>query len=265
MDPPNHWSSFRAGNTTVFNLEYAERDKKINLFESGLPIHSWYAESPNFDSLGMTAIRPNTSRIDINKDGKRKHLLISSSFHGSHNDVSPRHGTKPCHKNYLSLGISTSLNESGQPCLYILQTMPRSGPCNHVVDLDEGRKHTRWRARALLAGYRQGTSTLGTVLAISPRGTRVAAANWSQVLIWSFDPSSLQRGKSDQYFPREDFNPRKDLGRLRPTPLSSEGVVHRMLWTSERHLFAVTDHGLVKWDLGHMSQGKRRELTLAHD
>lgn len=119
--------------------------------------------------------------------------------------------------------------------------------------------------RIQIKSKQQGTSSLGTIVAISPRGTRIAAATWSRVSLWSLDPSLLLQGELQHYFPVRDYNTRKGFGRLRPTPLSSEGVVHSMAWSSETLLYATTDQGLVKWDIGHMSQGEREDLTLAHD
>lgn len=34
-----------------------------------------------------------------------------------------------------------------------------------------------------------------------------------------------------------------------PTLLSTEGVVHEMLWTNETQLYATADQGLAKWDI----------------
>ena len=137
--------------------------------------------------------------------------------------------------------------------------------CDHVIDLEGGRRLPSWKALALLAGYREGTSSLGTVVAISPRGTKIAAATWSRVLVWSLNPTLLHQGELQHYFPVRDYNSKKGFGRLRPTLLSSEGVVHSMLWTNETQLYAATDRGLVKWDMGHMSDGERESLSLAYD
>jgi len=105
-------------------------------------------------------------------------------------------------------------------------------------------------------------SSLGTVVAISPEGTRLAAATWSRVLMWSFSPRLLLQGELQHYFPTRDFNLRKDFGRLRPTLLSSGGVVHNMQFTDETHLYATTDQGLVRWDIGHLSDSGRDNRSL---
>ena len=134
--------------------------------------------------------------------------------------------------------------------------------CAHTIDLDAGRRSSSWRALALLAGYRQGTSSLGTILAISPDGTHIAAADWDNVLIWSLDPDLLLQGGLEHYFPAVDYNPRKEIGRLRPVKFKPEGVVHSMCWYGETTLWAVTDGGVVRWDCGPMAKGSRHELAI---
>ena len=75
----------------------------------------------------------------------------------------------------------------------------------------------------------------------------------------------LDRGELQQYFPPRDYNIRKGLGRSRPTLLSSEGVVYKMFWTNETQLYVTTDQGLAKWNIGHMSVGRRESLSLEYD
>lgn len=164
-----------------------------------------------------------------------------------------------CQTSYLALGISKTADESNHPNVFIVQADDHRtvSDGDHSVHLDEGRKLTGWKALALLAGWRQGTSSLGTVMSISPEGSRIAAATWSRVLVWSLHPRLLVQGELQHYFPVGDYNSRKGIGRLRPTLLSPEGVVHNMLWTNETQLYATTDQGLVRWDLGHMSDGER--------
>ena len=54
---------------------------------------------------------------------------------------------------------------------------------------------------ALLGGYRQGTSSLGTKMAISPDGERIAASVWDHIYIWSLSPKLLAEGELNLYFP----------------------------------------------------------------
>ena len=85
------------------------------------------------------------------------------------------------------------------------------------------------------------------------------------ILIWSLDPNCLHQGGLEHYFPAVDYNSRKEIGRLRPVKLKSEGVVHSLCWVGETTLFAITDRALVRWDCGHLADGARRELSLQYD
>ena len=173
-----------------------------------------------------------------------------------------------CGNSYLALGMMKYSREyTNHPDVFIVhaESIVLSSDCQHRIIPEEGRKIQSWEPLAFLAGYRQGASSLGTVIAVSPEGTRIAAATWSQVLIWSFSPKLLLQGGLQHYFPIHDYNPRKGFGRLRPTLLPSQGVVHSMLWANETQLYATTDRGLAKWDIGHRSEGEREHQTLAYD
>ena len=214
--------------------------------------------------LANSAVISNTTfaRIDFE---------VGMPFHGvhiKHNMMDESSGREACHTTYLALGISCGGYEgSNQRHAFIVQAECRepARSCSHQINLDNGRKLSVWEAVALLAGWKMGDSSLGTVVATSPHGTRLAAATWSRILVWSFDPSLLHPGELEYYFPERDFNKNKGFGRLRPTTLMPEGVVHKMLWVDEMTLYATTDRGLVRWNLGPMSNGDRGELTLAYD
>lgn len=103
---------------------------------------------------------------------------------------------------------------------------------------------------ALLGGYRRSNSNLGTVLAISPNATRIAAAVWDHIYLWTFSPKLLTEGDLSLYFPTQDYNSKGGFGRLRPSLISSShGIVHSMYWTNEEIFYAVTDQGISKYDL----------------
>ncbi len=265
-DPPGlPYHNFK--DRQVFRMQFVRHDHTLNLYKPGDPIHSWYthALSP-FESECGPVFR-NQALIDTGA----KELFgyseceLGMPFHGAHFDGQP---DPLCQNSYLALGISRNVNEiSGHPNAFVVQAdcHVRAAGCNHKMDLDNGRRVTSWKPVALLAGWRKGESSLGTVVATSPGGTRVAAATWSRILVWSFNPKLLHQGELRHYFPIRDYNQRKEFGRLRPTLLTPAGVVHNMIWTDETHLYATTDQGLVNWDIGPKSDGERHELTLAYD
>ena len=248
-----------------------ENDKKLNFYKPGSPIHSWFTRADDLVDDSSAPIATNAAWLSIG-DGEEvvEEFAIGMPFSAAHYyGVTVDWTTEPmCRNSYLALGLTKRRRESSNhPDVFIVQANPIlfSTDCEHRSNPEEGRKAHTWTALALLAGYREGASSLGTVIAVSPEGTRIAAATWSRVLVWSFSPKLLHQGELQHYFPTHDYNSSKGFGRLRPTLLPSQGVVHSMLWTNETHLYATTDQGLAKWDIGHRSEGEREHLSLAYD
>ncbi len=254
----------------ISNCLFVDNDRKVNLYKGGAPVHSWYTNCPNSEEEESNPIFSNTASIDIENDGTRQAFEVGMPYYGIHtySVFVDRQSMPVCQLSYFALAMSKTLNQNGQTDVFIVHadSYLSVGSCDHDIHLDKGRKSSSWSALVLLAGFKQCClSSLGTVVAISPGGTRIAAANWSRVLVWSMSPRLLHQGELQHYFPACDYNTRKGFGRLRPTLLSSEGVVHKMLWTNETQLYATTDQGLAKWDIGHMSEGRRETLSLAYD
>lgn len=253
----------------ILNCQFVNDDSKLNFYKAGAPIHSWYTSCVNATEEESGPIFSNTASIDIENDGTGQAFEVGMPYYGIHTysifvDIQ---SMPVCQISYFALAMSKSLNQHGQTDVVIVHadSYPSVGSCDHSIHLDRGRSSNSWRALALLAGFKQCLSSLGTVVAISPGGTRIAAASWSRVLLWSVNPEVLQQGELQHYFPARDYNMRKGIGRLRPTLLSAEGVVHKMLWTNETQLYAITDQGLAKWDIGHMSEGRRENLSLTYE
>ena len=269
-DPPG-LPATRYKERQIFGVRFVENDKKLNFYKPGSPIHSWYTPACNPSDARSAPISTNAAWLNIeNQEDDVEEFAIGMPFSAAHcYGVTVDWSTAPmCGNSYLALGMAKHRRaSSNHPDVFIVQAdaIVLSADCEHRSNPEEGRKAHSWTALALLAGYRQGTSSLGTVIAISPGGTRIAAATWSRVLVWSFSPKLLHQGELQHYFPKHDYNSRKGFGRLRPTLLPSQGVVHSMLWTNETQLYATTDQGLAKWDIGHRSEGEREHLSLAYD
>lgn len=241
-------------------IQFTQCGRSLNFYKPGNPIHKGYMDQcdPNGS---VTQLLSNRDLVKVENGDEREEFAIGMPFHGVHSGGVQigGHAAPMCIHSFLAIGMSLADDQSN---VFIVQThshLPTSR-CSHHVDLDGGRRNTTWGALALLAGWRQGASSLGTVMAVSPGGSRIAAANWSQVLVWAFSPTLLHGFELEHYFPTRDYNSRKDIGRLRPFKLSSEGVVHSMRWENESKLYATTDQGLVEWDMGHMSAGQRHEF-----
>ena len=253
------------GSRLISNLHFVQSDTKLNFYTPGNPLHSWYTNSCN-PNAGCGPIWPNSAIVQVDSNLFEEHA-ISMPFYAAHSrDI--RDDSRPapyCRTSYLAIGTSKdSIQSDGFIVQAEWEILARH--CDHVALTERGRRTGHgWKAIALLAGWRQGKSSLGTVSSISPLGTRIAAATWSRLLVWAFNPDLLHQGALELYFPKRDYNSRKGMGRLRPVRLRSEGVIHSLFWANETTLYAATDEGLVRWDMGHKSSGERENLSLAFD
>ena len=91
-----------------------------------------------------------------------------------------------CRTSYLAIAFARDDPEDGtNKSAFIVQSDSDTSPliCQHETDLHAGRRSSSWRALALLAGYRQGTSSLGTIISVSSCGMHIAAATWNRYAI----------------------------------------------------------------------------------
>jgi len=266
--PPRNNEAIRS--RLIYTPVFANSDKVLNLHAPGHPIHKWYTYCTSAYAEHSTPYHDNREWLDIDAQDIFTGFSIGIPFYGAHSAGITVDYTDAalCRTSYLAIAVEREDNfEGSSPNAFLVQSDHDHPPatCSHTPDLDAGRRTSSWRALAFLAGYRQGSSSLGTILAVSPSGTHIAAATWSTVLIWSFDPNLLLQGGLEHYFPTVDYNVRKELGRLRPVRLKREGVVHILCWVGETTLYAVTDRGLVRWECGHLAEGTRQDLTLQYD
>ena len=268
-DPPGV-TSYLSKDHLISNMQFVGNDTMLNLYRMGHPVHKFYTKWADPSSGRSGPILSNTAWVEIDPSSEYvEEFEIGMPFHGFHtNSVSVDwQPSAVCQTSYLALGISKTANQYNNFDVFIVQATCHvpAADCDHGVHLEDGRKLAGWHALALLAGWRQSSSSLGTVMAISRSASRIATANWKQVTVWSFNPKLMQQGELQHYIPSKDYNIRKDIGRLRPVLLPSEGVVHSMLWTDDTHLCATTDKGLVIWDVGTMSCGRKKDHSLIFD
>ncbi|KAL9608924.1 MAG: hypothetical protein Q9167_006264 [Letrouitia subvulpina] len=246
-----------------FNAQFVSHDTVVNLYAPGNPVHSWFFKAQSRITSLHGPVNTNRTMIDIDKTGSLQEFAIGMPFYGWHREVAKnksKRDTETCCMSYLAVGIDHSV-PSNAFIVYRKEVIERED-CDHHIDLDAGRRAFYWKGIGLLAGWRQSSSSLGTIMAISPTKNRIAAAMWTQVLVWSFEPLLLCQGGRQHYFPVRDYNERKKLGRLRPVRLPSTGVVYSMSWRDESTLYATTDQGLVRWEMDHMCQGWRETISL---
>ena len=246
-------------------------DSYLHIFVSREPVFRWLCPSPQRRHLGGWAetvdVRGSLRMIDIGEEGGPTSFRIGLPFHGMHTKGHwiPDSSESHCKESYLAIGVA---DVNGGSSAFVVRA-PKYCPteqCEHtVLDFFEGHSQSTWKAAALLALWRQGESSLGTVMAISPQGCRIAAGDWSRLLIWAFDPSMLHYDELEFYFPERDYNVHKGIGRIRPTKLWCPGVIYSLTWLDEHTLYAATDQGIVRWNMDHTSHGRREMLPLKPD
>ena len=277
----------------IFNPQFSPSSHTLILHSPGVPIYSWYSNHvdpsttsstldgtimENIEAINLLPAPPQPESSTANQDDDAEEddpeaewedFRVGVPFSGLHSRV---HDTL-CRTSYLCLGIAPHLDYPGSN-VFVLHTEFTNPPaiCSHSSDCWEGRRVVAGagrRAIAILADYTQKSdSSIGSVMATSPNGMRIAAAAWQEVKVWTIAPSIFHQADHNllqQWFPARDFNPRRSIGRLRPVTLPTHGVVHKLCWESEEILYAVCDNGLVKWDLGHLCSGDRESLALLHD
>ncbi|KAI9700729.1 MAG: hypothetical protein M1836_002098 [Candelina mexicana] len=242
----------------IFDMEFA---RQLHFFRPGTPIHMWSADVAKLEELGP--IQTNLEYCQV--DEVDKHLAVGMPFHGFHETFRGDNDLDYCRTRYLAIGINVGREQAAyvvqaeQECLYL--------NCDHETDLQQGRGSSEWRPLAQLGRYTQGRSSLGTVMAVSQQGRRIAMADWDRLLVWALEPETFQVGDPYNY---QSGNFRRFYGcdeddailRIEPLQLPTQGVMHRLCFTGEDRLYAIADSGPMRWDLGPSCSNKRSFETL---
>ncbi|KAL2000912.1 hypothetical protein VTN02DRAFT_2466 [Thermoascus thermophilus] len=187
-------------------------------------------------------------------------FAIDIPFFGTHATENADPSFQVCHWKYLAFGTATHREENWTvACLLRSEARCRATHCNHVLNLDRGRRFADWTIVARLWGYRKPSNSLGNIVAASCRGTRIAVANWKEIYIWALEPRALIENNENGFYPPcwSSTNP-PGIVELRPIVLRVEAVCFK-LWFGplEDELFALTDRGLMHWYLGPRGTGLR--------
>ncbi|KAJ5389331.1 uncharacterized protein N7496_000399 [Penicillium cataractarum] len=176
-------------------------------------------------------------------------FAIGIPFFATHRNGtdSPVPGT--CHWQYLTVGIATHRVEHWTvACLLKSESNPQAFRCDHVMNLDRGRRFDHWTAVAQLGGYEESNTSEGSLIAASPLGTRIAIASWKTVTVWALEPRVLV-DEEDGYYP-ESWTNSAGLTELRPAAIQLNAVCLQMKFTENEHELAViTDCGLILLDI----------------
>ncbi len=255
-DPRKDMAASKAADKSrlIFDMEFA---RQLHFFKPGTPIHLWSADVGKLDELGP--IQTNSELVQV--DDVDKQLAVGVPFHGFHETFRGDNDLDYCRTRYLAIGINLGKEQAAyvvqaeQECLYL--------NCDHQTDLQRGRGSSEWRPLARLARYSQGRSSLGTVMAVSQQGRRIAMADWDRLLVWALEPETFQVGDPYNY---QSGNFRKFYGcdeddsilRIEPLQLPTQAIIHRLCFTGENRLYAIADSGLMRWDLGPSCSNKRK-------
>lgn len=244
-------------------MTFADHGRKLLIRDNADPVHKNWRDCHG-DIRNQVCYHNVTSFETTGPEEVTTSFNIAYPFHGTHSSFPAGSEKGPfCVKSYLALGIRDDTRSPSfvDPVryLYILHYNSDYTPtiCNHEIDIDTHLPNPQWTIVALLAGWRQNSGSMGSILEITPGCNRIASTDWDRVLVWTFDPEPLHQGGLEHYIPPRDYNARKRLGRLRPIMLPRHGVVHALKWTDDDTLFALTDRGLVKWYIGSSASGKR--------
>ncbi|KAI9830449.1 MAG: hypothetical protein M1819_005701 [Sarea resinae] len=112
-----------------------------------------------------------------------------------------------------------------------------------------------WHVVMVLIGFPRNWSSIGQIIATSPKLTRIAVANWRSVLVWTLEPHIFLGGRT--VWERKEGLPWKRHQIVHPMTFASEGVVHSLSFGTDDVLWAVTDRGLFQWNMGPSSAGRR--------
>ncbi|KAF5862811.1 hypothetical protein ETB97_011159 [Aspergillus alliaceus] len=170
-----------------------------------------------------------------------------------------------CHWKYLAFGIATHRTEDWTiACLLKSEAVCSSERCGHALNLERGRRFPDWTVVARLWGFQDSTNSLGCKVAASKRGTRIAVANWNVLYIWALQPSALIEQNANGYYPPLLQSSGSGMTELRPIVLPLDAVCFKLKFTdAEDELLAVTDRGLMYWDLSPSGRGQRITEQLA--
>lgn len=261
-DPFDDSDRFNKKERLMFDINFTRNGEILNCYQAGHPVHKWFLDPMDAGTPDAGPFRENRALIDIHGRGTYDLYAVGMPFWGIHgfNGAYPVFG---CRSTFYAIGVRQAAANFN--VMIVSSKGPVSfGHCNHQLDLEEGRMSSTWMPLVQLSGWQRVDSTQGTVMAISPQGTRIATANWDCVLVWTLNPTLLHRQGLKRSLPTRDYDPRKGIGRLRPSKLPTVGVVYRMMWTSEESLYATTEYGLVQWNLGVWGSKRREKISMDH-
>lgn len=171
-------------------------------------------------------------------------FTIGIPFFSTHQAGDTTFGSR-CHWQYLAVAIATHRVERWSvACLLRSEASPLAQRCDHLLNLDRGRRFDDWQLMAQLEGFQEMSTSRGSLIATSARGTRIAMVSWKTMTIWVLEPRMLIQDDPDFY--RESCRSAEGHIVLRPITIQLDAVCSQLQFTGdENELVAITDRGVL--------------------
>ncbi|KAL4902873.1 hypothetical protein BDW74DRAFT_58902 [Aspergillus multicolor] len=237
------------GGPMIRDVAFNDRSSQLLYYYQGRSLYAAY------QNITSSTVYENSTSVQFTH-GLSLLYSIEVPFFGTHDSDG-----FACRWMYLSLGMATHRKENWTvACLLRSESICRVGNCGHVMNLERGRRLTQWDVVARLYGFRNATSSLGCRVAASPKGTRIAIANWKILYIWALEPDALIRMDPENHYHSSWRSSSTGQIELHPIVLRLDAVCFRLRFTNnEDELMAMTDRGIMIWDLTSPSGNRTRQ------
>jgi len=210
----------------------------------------------------LTPLMPNSCIVPF-AEMSNLEFAIAIPFFSTHNSYFLNPTQHVCHWKYLAFGTATSKEKNWTiACLLRSEARCRYSRCQHIENLDRGRRFDRWTVVARLWGYRPSENSLCGNVATSRGGTRLAIANWKSIYIWALAPQEIIDENSSGFYP-PNMKSNHGVVELKPIVLQPDAVCFKLGFTDEENeLMALTDRGMMRWNLDPTGKGMKTNVVL---
>nr|KMM68767.1 F-box domain-containing protein [Coccidioides posadasii RMSCC 3488] len=253
----------------IVRLELNDNASQVLYYHPSSTLYNRYGDLLALDTAAQQRHSWMKNACNVTLGHRLLRFSIGIPFFCTHETYQADSYRQMCRWQYLTLGIARHESEKWTiACLLRSEARCRSSRCQHVPNLDRGRRFNQWVAMARLWGYQNSESSLSGLVATSPRGKRIAIANWNVIYIWALNPQVIiegQQGKEWEYYP-ENMKSEHGFVELKPIVLQPDAVCFNLKFSqSEDELIALTDRGLMRWDLGPAGKGFKVKKFLDMD
>lgn len=250
----------------VTRLAFNDRCSQLLYYYRGSTLYRCYQNIQTGNPLqppGASASHLNYCRVQFS-DSLALPFSVAIPFFGTHNTYRTEHNHEVCRWRYLSFGTATHIEENWTvACLLKSEAHCQARNCGHELNRERGRRLNMWTIVARLWGFQKPTNSLGCIIATAETGTRIAIANWNLIYVWALDPHELIEENPSDFYPESWRSGNPNVVELRPIVLRLEAVCFKLSFTqNENELVALTDRGLMVWDLGPRGTGARNTRIL---